>query len=325
MRKSLTWAAVGTTVAAAALGVAGTANASVAAPKGTSLSIEKSVGSVVYGGKVVISGQLKAGNTALDHQAVTLDWVGPEGHLHYITRGTTSGPTGTVSFTEHPTATTTYELVFAGAAGYAGSHSGKVTVPVSRVATALGLTAAPTTIEVGSEAALTGTLTAKGADVSGQPVFLDTVGKDGHLNWTGRVHNTDKGAVTFTVKPGSTTTYELVYKGNGEYKASHSAAAKVTVTKVPATLVATEAASTTPNEETITGTLTAGMKDLNGQAVTLKYENSKGKWVTLRSKSTSPTGVVTFTVAPKSATTYELVYTGNGTYSAATSNTVIAG
>jgi hypothetical protein len=240
MRKSLTWVAVGTTVAAAALSVAGTANA--ATLKGTSLSIEKSAKSVTAGKTVTISGQLKSGSTAVDHQAVTLDWVGPHGVLHYITRGTTSGVTGNVSFKLSPEATRTYELVFHSAGGYAGSHSGEATVPVNKIGTTLGVTGA-TTIEVGSEATLTGTLKAGSADLNGKTVELDTVAK-GKLSWTHRAANTKAGVVSFSVKPGSTTTYELVYPGNWQYKGSHSAAAKVTVTKVPATLGAVEAAGT---------------------------------------------------------------------------------
>jgi hypothetical protein len=226
MRKSLTWAAVGTTVAAAALSVAGTASAATATVRPTSLSIEKSVASIKAGAAVTISGQLKSGATALDRQAVVLDWVGPAGHLHYITRGTTSGPTGNVSFKLHPTATTTYELVFAG-------------------------------------------------------------------TW--------------------------------QYGVSKSVPAKVTVTKVPTTLVAVEAAGTKAGTETITGTLTAGPAGLVGEAITLQYKNSKGVWVTRDSKSTGTGGVVVFTVGPKAATTYRLVFTSTPVYTAAVSKTVIAG
>jgi hypothetical protein len=322
MRKSLTWVAVGTTVAAAALSVAGTANA--AALKGTSLSIEKSAKSVTAGNTVTISGQLKSGKTAVDHQAVTLDWVGPKGALHYITRGTTSGPTGNVSFKLRPEASRTYELVFHSAGGYAGSSSAKVTVPVNKIGTALGVTGA-TTIQVGSTATVTGTLKAGSADLAGKAVELDTLAK-GKLSWTHRAANTSKaGTVSFTVKPGSTTTYELVYPGNWQYKGSHSASAKVTVTKVPASLVAVEAAGTTAGTETVTGTLTAGTKALGSETVTLKYKNSKGVWVARDSKTTGSAGTVAFTVKPSSATTYELVFTGTPVYTAATSNTVIAG
>lgn len=76
MRKSLTWAAVGTTVAAAVLSVAGTASASTA-PAKTSLSIADSASSVKAGTAVTISGILKKGSTALGQEVVWLDSVGP--------------------------------------------------------------------------------------------------------------------------------------------------------------------------------------------------------------------------------------------------------
>jgi hypothetical protein len=323
MRKSLTWAVVGTTVAAAALSVAGTANA--ATLRGTSLSIEKSARSITAGQTVTISGQLKSGNTAVDHQAVTLDWVGPNGALHHITQGTTAGPAGNVSFKLRPEATRTYELVFKSAGGYAGSHSGKATVPVNKIGTTLGLSASATSVEVGTKVTLTGTLTAGKTGLSGKDIQLDTVDAQGHLHWTHHAANTKAGTVTFTVEPGSTTTYRLVFPGTWQYKASESKSAKVTVTKVPATLTASEAAGTKAGTETITGTLTAGPKDLGGQTVTLRYKDSKGDWVSRNSNPTVANGTVTFTVKPASATTYELVFGGTSVYTAATSNTVIAG
>jgi hypothetical protein len=326
MRKSLTWAAVGTTLVAAALSVAGTASAATATVKPTSLSIEKSVASIKAGEAVTISGQLKSGATALDRQAVVLDWVGPAGHLHYITTGTTSGPTGNVSFKRlHPTATTTYELVFNSAAGYARSHSGEARVWVSKNATKLAVAESATTVTVGTTVTLSGTLTAAGKDLTGKTVFLDTVGKGGHLSWTHRTAGTGTtGTAKFNVKPGATTTYELVFAGTWQYAASKSAPAKVTVNKVPTTLVAVEAAGTTAGTETITGTL-SGPTGLVGKAVSLQYKNGKGVWVTLRSKSTGTGGIVVFTVEPKAATTYRLVFTSTPVYTAAISNTVIAG
>ena len=325
MRKSMTWAAVGTTAAAAALSsvAAGTANA--ATLKGTSLSIEKSARSITAGQTVTISGQLKSGSTAVDHRAVTLDWVGAHGVPHPITRGTTSGPAGNVSFELRPGATTTYELAFKSSDGYAGSYSGKVTVPVYKIGTTLGLAASATSVEVGTKVTLTGTLTAGKTDVNGQSVALDTVDSKGHLHSTHRTQNTRAGVVSFTVEPGSTTTYELVYAGNWQYKGSNSKPAKVTVTKVPTTLVAVEATGATAGHETITGTLkTESGTALGGETVTLKYKDAKGDWLSLGSSPTKA-GTVVFTVAPATARTYELVFTGTPVYSAATSNTVIAG
>lgn len=326
MRRSLKWAAVGATVAAAALSVAGMASAGATAVKPTTLSIEKSASSIVAGSTVTVSGQLKSGKTAVDRQAVWIDWVGPHGVLHPITRGATSGPAGNVSFKLRPTATTTYELVFNGGGGYGASHSGMVTVPVTRIRTALGIKASATTVEVGSTATLTGTLTAGKAVLGGRLVLLDTVDRSGHLDWTHRAANTDKtGVVSFTVKPGSTTTYELVFAGNWQYTGARSVPAKITVTKIPTSLVAVEAAGSTAGTATITGTLTAGTAGLGSEVVTLQVKDAAGTFVNLRSKATAANGTVTFDVSRTTATTFRLFFATTPVYAAAVSNTVIAG
>ena len=326
MRKSLTWAAVGTTVAAAALSVAGTASAATATPRTTSLSIEKSVRAITAGEAVTISGQLKSGATAVDHQGVWLNWVGRNGVPHHITEKTTAGPTGDVSFKLRPEATTTYELTFGGAAGYARSHSGEVTVPVAKLTTSLSIAAPTTPIHVGTKETFTGTLKSHGKALAGRLVYLFTVNsKKQVVHVAGHATTSATGTVAITTTPPlGTDWYALVYGGNWQYTRAVSGIDKVVVTKIPTTLVATEAAAKTAGEETITGTLTAGTSDLNGKTVTLRYDNSKGVWVTLRSNPTKD-GVVTFTVKPGKATTYDLTFGGTAVYTRATSNTVIAG
>jgi hypothetical protein len=326
MRKSLTWAAVGTTVAAAALSVAGTASAATATPRTTSLSIEKSVRAITAGEAVTISGQLKSGATAVDHQGVWLNWVGRNGGLHHITEGTTHGPAGDVSFKLRPEATTTYELTFIGAAGYGHSHSGKVTVPVAKLGTTLSISAPTTPIHVGTKETFTGTLESAGKPLSGRLVWLFTLNSRKQVvHVAGHGTTSAAGTVAITTTPAlGTDWYALVYGGTWQYARSVSHIDKVVVTKVPTTLVATEAAGKTAGTETITGTLKAGSAGLNGKTVTLRYENSKGAWVTLRSNPTKD-GVVTFTVKPGKATTYDLTFGGTPVYAHATSNTVIAG
>jgi hypothetical protein len=334
MRKSLTWAAAGTAVAAvAAISVASTANAATTAVKPTSLSITKSTGKIEAGGSVTISGTLRTGNTAVGSQGVWLDYVGRYGHLHHIIEGTTSNKTGEVQFTRHPTGTTTYELVFNGARGYTSAHSGRTTVVVAKLPTSLTLTAPTTPLDItaGTKETFTGTLDSGTTPLAGKRVDLFALNSKKHrIRDVGHGTTLATGAVAITTTPpAGTDYYALVYAGNWRYKAAVSAVDKVKVSKIPATLLATEAAGTKAGTETITGTLAAGTKDLGGKTVTLQYENGKGKWVTLRSHSTSEAaatlGTTTFTVSPSKATTYRLTFGGTPVYTRATSNTVIAG
>jgi hypothetical protein len=325
MRKSLTWAVIGTAVAAGALSVAGMAGAGATAVKATSLSITKSVSTIKAGDAVTISGTLRSGTRAVGQQGVYLDVVGSAGKLRAIAEGTTNRSTGVVRFAEHPAATTTYELVFKGAAGYAGSHSGTAKVTVVKRETALALAESVTTpVQVGTTVTLTGTLTSAGTVLGNRLVLLDTVDPKGGLDWTHRSASTNSktGIVTFAVKPGATTTYRLVFPGNWQYEAAVSAPAKVVVTKIPATLTVTAAAGGKAGTKVLTGTLTAGMTDLAGETVSLAAENSTGQFVILRSNVTLANGTVTFTVDPSKTTTYELVFTGTAVYAHATSGTV---
>jgi hypothetical protein len=326
MRKSLTWAAAGATVAAAMLSVAGTASAATAKP--TTLSIEKSPASITAGQSVTISGQLKSGGTALDHEAVALNWVDQYGHLHFIKNGTSAGPAGNVSFTAAPRATTTYELVFNGVAGYARSHSGVVTVPVKKLSTALTISAPPTTpVTVGTKETFTGTLTTGTRPLAGRLVTLWLVTGPKHLiHPVGHGTTSATGAVSIsTTPPAGTDYYTLVYGGDWQYAGALSALDKVTVNKVATALSIAEAKGSAAGTETISGTLTAGPTHLKYQTVVLRYKNSKGVWVNVGARGTGATGTVTFTVAPKAATTYELFFAGTPVYAAATSGTVVAG
>ena len=242
MRKSLTWAAVGTTLVAgaAAVSVAGTANAAIATVKPTTLSIEKSASWITAGETVTISGQLKSGATAVDRQGVWLDWVGPHGVPHHIKEGTTSGPTGDVSFKLRPEATTTYELAFKGAAAYAGKYSGRVTVPVKKLGTKLMISAPTTPVTVGTKESFTGTLTSAGKALGSRLVYLVTLNSRKQVvHLAGHGTTSAAGTVTITTTPPvGTDWYALVYGGNWQYAHSASGIDKVVVTKIATTLVA---------------------------------------------------------------------------------------
>lgn len=131
MRKALAWAAAGTTITAGLLSVAATANAATVPREApTTLSVHESAAGFKGNGKVNITGTLAEHGKALAGEAVTLD----------IVKGRSLDPAGTahtnrdggVAFAVSPKATTTYKLVFNGTRTLAASHSGTVTVRVSR-------------------------------------------------------------------------------------------------------------------------------------------------------------------------------------------------
>jgi hypothetical protein len=131
MRRSLTRAASGVAVAAAAvLALAGPASAATAHPRvHTTLSIVEAKNVIKAGHTDVVSGRLAA------------DRIGLKGHLVYLDRWNgikfvelrvkLTGANGGVSFVVQPGVTARYELVYRGNADFAPTHSGVVTVKVT--------------------------------------------------------------------------------------------------------------------------------------------------------------------------------------------------
>ena len=327
MRKSLTWAAVGTTVAAAMLSVAGTANASTA-PVKTTLTIKESASAIKAGTSVTISGTLSAGHTALGNEAVWLDTVGTGGVLHPVKDNPTALKTGVVTFTVTPEASTTYELFFAGARGLAPAHSAPAHVVVTKLPTALSISAPTTPVTVGTKETFTGTLTSGAKPLASQEVWLFTVDSLGHpVRALGNGWTSPTGTVSVaTTPPAGTASYALVYHGDWKYVAAMSAVDKVTVNKI-ATALTLSSSATAPvakgTKVTLTGTLTAGTTPLNGQMVELQVLVN-GKWIpALQGSQKTVAGKVTFTRAPSATTSYRLVFSTTPDYARAVSSTVV--
>jgi hypothetical protein len=332
MRKSLTWAAVGTTVvaaavAAAALSAAGAASAGVTKP--TSLSIARSAALVKAGSKVTISGDLKQGTTALGRELVWLDTVDARGVLHPFKNTTTDAKTGEAAFVFAPTATATYELVFNGARGLVASHSGRTVVQVVVLPTTLSISAPTTPVTVGATETFTGTLASGTTKLGGRQVELFVVDSRKHLiREAGHALTSAAGVVAITTTPPvGTDYYALVYDGNWQYGAAVSAVKTVKVNKVATTITLTSSA-TAPVAKgakvTLTGTLKAGTVALNGRAVELQVRNSLGNWVPAQAGAGIITaGQVTFTRTPSATTSYRLVYFGSPVFAVAVSATVV--
>ncbi|HTX28109.1 MAG TPA: hypothetical protein VME19_13940 [Streptosporangiaceae bacterium] len=106
------------------------------------------------------------------------------------------------------------------------AHAG--TVP-ARTHTTLSIVAAKNVIRAGQKDVVSGRLAADKASLAGRTVYLDRV--DGKILVQVQVGVTGKeGGVAFTVTPGATARYELVYKGNSVYAPTHSGIVTVKVT-----------------------------------------------------------------------------------------------
>jgi 5-hydroxyisourate hydrolase-like protein (transthyretin family) len=121
---TLTRAATAAALAAAAgLALAGTASAATPAPAAAKTALK------VVEAKDVITGKLTEGKTDLAKKTVDL-WTVAGKKTTLVTKGTTNKD-GVVTFKIKPSATSVYELSFAGGKGLAAAHSTDVTVKVT--------------------------------------------------------------------------------------------------------------------------------------------------------------------------------------------------
>jgi hypothetical protein len=231
MRTSLTRAAAGAAVAAATvLALAGPAHAgTVPARTHTTLSIVESKNVIRVGQDDVVSGRLVADKAGLAGRTVYLDRV--DGKTLVQAQVQLTGKDGGVAFTVSPGATARFELVYKGNSVFAPTHSGIVTVKVipALVHPTLSIVESKNVIKAGGTDVVSGRLAADKVGVAGQTVYLDRV--DGKTLVQVQVQVTGaKGGVAFTVTPGATARYELVYKGNSVYGATQSGIVTVKVT-----------------------------------------------------------------------------------------------
>ena len=102
---------------------------------------------------------------------------------------------------------------------------------------------------------------------------------------------------------------------------SATAAAKPEATKL--TIRNRQIAHSRHHAVAITGLLTADNTGVAGQTVVLEARSGKmPRWHAVASAVTTSTGTVTFTVAPKMKTQYQLIFTGDAHFKASESNTV---
>jgi hypothetical protein len=235
MRKSLTRTVSGAAVAAVAvLALAGPANAAPVSPRvHTTLSIVQSRNHIKAGQADVISGRLASRGIGLGQHVVYLDRIA--GKSLVAVQAKVTGPHGGVSFTVRPHVTARYELVYRGNATFDPTHSGIVTVRViapvpTRAHTTLSIVQSRNHIKAGQADVISGRLASHGIGLGKHVVFLDRI--VGSLLVAVQAEVTGPhGGVSFTVRPGVTARYELVYRGNAAFDPTHSGIVTVRVIK----------------------------------------------------------------------------------------------
>jgi len=249
MRKLRTRILVGGAVAvfagATAFAVTSTADATTAAKTtaltsattktATTLSIAAAQSTIREGQRDTISGTLLAGGNPAAGRVVELYRYNDRAHRWRLIRIKLTGKTGAVTFTVHPYITRQYELGYRGNTTLAATRSSATTITVQpsgvKLATALSISAAPTSIASGHPTTITGVLSTSGRPLRHRTVSLyryDASSK----KWV-RVAvalTGPRGGVRFVREPSTTATFALAFSGGPVFSAARSAQTTVTVT-----------------------------------------------------------------------------------------------
>jgi len=317
-------AAVTALAVAAFSGVAliGATAASAAQKAHTSLSIRAAKGVINPGGADSISGTLIAPHNHTTGRNITLveKASGATGWTKDATHRT--GRHGFVSFQVSPAASTRYRLVFGGNKFQQASTSGVVQVRVRQDATTLTAAAASTSINAGQSDTISGVLSANGTPLAGDTVHL--LGKQNNSGFTKRQSavTAADGSVSFTVTPGVTSHYVLVFYKNATDGGARSAV--VTVHVLQSSSLSIRARANRKGQEIISGQLRGGGSVLAHRKVMLQDEAfGTTTWTTVATKGTGNDGSVNFTVpAPTSSENYQLVFSGGSQFSGCQSGVV---
>lgn len=330
MRASLTRVVAGTAVAATALlSVAGAASAAThpSAKTPTTLSIAEAKTTINPGGSDRISGALLTGTKPVAGKVVYLYDYSTSAKKWVSVAGEYTNSVGKAAFIVTPKHTTEYELVFHGNSTLAASHSGGATVLVVRAATTLSAQEAAAVIQPGQADVISGVLLSGTTPVAKETVRLYRYSTSAHKWYLKGVAVTGSaGQVAFTVTPGSTAYFQLVFDGTSTEGGSHSGVVTVVVTKLPTTLSIAEATAAIVNghQDVISGQLLTGPTPVAAEDVYLyRYSSSAKKWLAVQVAAAGSDGKVAFTVEPHATTDYELVFHGTASLYSADSGTAV--
>ncbi len=200
----------------------------------------------------------------------------------------------------------------------AGPASAATATPL--VHTTLSIVESKNVIKAGGTDRISGRLAAKGVGLPGRTVYLDRVSGGTHVAVQSGLTG-PAGGVAFTVSPGVTARYELVFLGGPVYGPTHSGIVTVRVILPPPPLAHTTLSIVESKNvikaggtDRISGRLAIrGGAGLAGQTVYLDRV-SGGTLFAVQVGTTGPAGGVAFIVSPTVTARYELVYKGSAAY-----------
>lgn len=174
----------------------------------TTLSARAVRGVVPAGGRGVLRGTLRAGETVLAGKSVVLLSRTATQRSWQFRTGHRTGRQGRVAFRVWPKVRTTYRLAYAGSATFRPTTSAIVEVDVRPTVT---IVVEPPEIERGESTLVAGTVVHGESPVAGATVALAARTLQPKTPWTvvSTGTSTADGTVTFTVTPESTTRYRL--------------------------------------------------------------------------------------------------------------------
>lgn len=239
MRKSLIARAAATATGAIALaGLAPVAAATAATTTSptttitprhsTSLSIRASRYRIHPGASVVVGGTLRSGRNALPGETITLEDRSMGGKFAVDATSVTNAQ-GRVGFTVTPDQWKQYKLVFTGSSTLRGTHSGVVTVRVSRFPTSLSIREAKTKISVGGTDTISGVLLSGRDPLAREQVELLRRVDGGKWNLANAGFTGPNGGISFVVKPGRSKHFMLEFFGSSTFAPTHSGVVTVVI------------------------------------------------------------------------------------------------
>jgi len=229
-------------------------------------------------------------------------------------------------------ATATAGFMIASTAGASTTTAADtLTAATGKTGAALSIAASESTIAIGQQDTISGTLTVNGAAAGHRVVGLLRYNSRQNRWRVVRIKETSaNGSVQFTVRPLDTTRYELGFRGNAKPGAVRSGAVTIAVTpsgKLATTLHVTASSTTIDSGGTVklTGTLTTvNATPVPGRLVFVaRYNPATKKWAKVAVKRTGPKGMVFYVRAPSTTATFELVFPGGPRFASSHSAPVI--
>ena len=289
----------------------------------TALTLTASTATPVVNQSVTFNATLSSGGTPLSGENATI--------YHYLNNVRYNDTTNVTNSTGQVTVTTsfgspgtrTYYATFAGDSSYQNSTSTVVTVNVTKMPTALTLTASNSTPIVNQQVTFNATLRSGGTPLPGENVTIYHYLNNVRYNDTTNVTNST-GQISLTTSWASTgnRTYYATFVGDSSYQNSTSPVVTITVT-VGQTQITLTASNTTPavnQPVTFTATLTNGTTPLSGKIITIYHYLNSVRYNDTTT-TTNSTGQVTDTTSWGSAgnRSYYATFAGDSSYLTSTS------